>query len=184
MITVCFTGHRPNKLGGYDWSTNKNQEIMTRVYNAICGVVLSNQQDDKTYKFICGGALGIDQMAFEIVNNIKKYTETLGNMKIITELAIPFADQYKRWNSADIEIWKGQLAVADIVTYVDKLDDYKIRGYREGAYMAPKMQKRNEYMVDQSDWVIAVWNGTRGGTANCVHYAQSKNKRLLIVPVE
>jgi hypothetical protein len=23
--TICFTGHRPNKLGGYDWTTSKNQ---------------------------------------------------------------------------------------------------------------------------------------------------------------
>ena len=22
--TVCFTGHRPNKLGGYNWNSKKN----------------------------------------------------------------------------------------------------------------------------------------------------------------
>ena len=27
MKTICFTGHRPNKLDGYDWNTPKNQRI-------------------------------------------------------------------------------------------------------------------------------------------------------------
>ena len=36
------------------------------------------------------------------------------------------------------------------------------------------MQRRNEYMVDKADTLIAVWNGTSGGTANCVKYAKKK----------
>lgn len=40
------------------------------------------------------------------------------------------------------------------------------------------MQKRNEWMVDNSDAVIALWNGTDGGTANCVRYAESKKKEI------
>lgn len=35
-------------------------------------------------------------------------------------------------------------------------------------------QKRNEWMVDNADMVIAVWDGTSGGTANCVKYAQKR----------
>lgn len=29
------------------------------------------------------------------------------------------------------------------------------------------MQKRNEYMVDLADKVVAVWDGSKGGTDNC-----------------
>ena len=30
MKTICFTGHRPNKLGGYNWNSKKkyiNKEL-------------------------------------------------------------------------------------------------------------------------------------------------------------
>ena len=43
------------------------------------------------------------------------------------------------------------------------------------------MQKRNEYMVDNSDYVIAVWNGKPSGTENTVKYANKKNKVVLLV---
>jgi uncharacterized phage-like protein YoqJ len=43
------------------------------------------------------------------------------------------------------------------------------------------MQLRNEFMVNNSDIVIAVWDGTNGGTANCVKYAQVENKEIIII---
>ena len=41
------------------------------------------------------------------------------------------------------------------------------------------MQKRNEYMVDLADRVIAVWDGSKGGTANCVKYAEKVGKEII-----
>ena len=44
------------------------------------------------------------------------------------------------------------------------------------------MQKRNEYMVDQSDFVIVVWNGEKqGGTYQTFQYAQRKKKPFMII---
>jgi len=43
------------------------------------------------------------------------------------------------------------------------------------------MQKRNEYMVDNADIVIAVWDGTKGGTCNCVRYAKKLGKDIVII---
>jgi uncharacterized phage-like protein YoqJ len=37
-------------------------------------------------------------------------------------------------------------------------------------------QKRNEWMVDHADEVVAVWDGTSSGTANCVAYAKKVGK--------
>lgn len=72
-----------------------------------------------------------------------------------------------------------QLNKADKTTEVDKLENYKIKGYQELIYYPAKMQKRNEYMVDNSDIVIAVWDGTKGGTYNCVKYAQKLEKKII-----
>jgi uncharacterized phage-like protein YoqJ len=44
----------------------------------------------------------------------------------------------------------------------------------DAPYRAELMQIRNEWMVDRCDLLIAVWNGTPGGTANCVAYAKKE----------
>ena len=180
MITICFTGHRPNKLGGYDWNTPKNLAIIKALKDAIMEVF--NNSEDKDFKFIFGGALGIDQMSFEIVSTIiKPYVENREG-KIILELAIPFKDQPNNWhNELDINTYNSQLKEADIVTYVDTLDNYKIKGYEEGRYYPAKMQKRNEYIVDKSNIIIAVLDGSKGGTYNCVQYTKKQNKKIIII---
>ena len=44
------------------------------------------------------------------------------------------------------------------------------------------MQKRNEYMVDNSEKVYAFWNGEeKGGTWNTIQYARSKGKEIEII---
>ena len=43
------------------------------------------------------------------------------------------------------------------------------------------MQDRNKYMVDNSDYVIAVWNGTGSGTGSAVKYALSKDKFVICI---
>ena len=41
------------------------------------------------------------------------------------------------------------------------------------------MQKRNCYMVDKSDIILAIWNGKdEGGTWNTIKYARSKGKNI------
>ena len=45
-----------------------------------------------------------------------------------------------------------------------------------GLYAPWKMLVRNERMVDASDHVLAIWDGTSGGTAHCIRYATLKRK--------
>jgi len=49
----------------------------------------------------------------------------------------------------------------------------------EGGYSARNMQRRNEWMVDHSDKVLAVWDGSNGGTGNCVAYARSIGREII-----
>jgi len=174
MITICFTGHRPNKLGGYDWNTVKNHNIMKELSCKIMDVLDNNEGDN--FHFICGGALGIDQMAFHICDKLKL---TYDNISI--EVAIPFLKQDVKWNDLDRIKWRQQLNKADKITRVDKLENYKIKGYEEDIYYPAKMQKRNQYMVNSSDIVIAVWSGSKGGTGNCVNYAKMQKKEIIVI---
>lgn len=43
------------------------------------------------------------------------------------------------------------------------------------------MMKRNKYMVDNSDYVIAVWSGKPGGTGNTVRYAIKSRKEVYYI---
>ncbi|WP_188052008.1 hypothetical protein [Azospirillum sp. Sh1] len=40
------------------------------------------------------------------------------------------------------------------------------------------MNTRNEWMVDHSDRLLALWDGSQGGTANCVRYARGLGRPI------
>ena len=48
-------------------------------------------------------------------------------------------------------------------------------------YTRDCMQKRNRYLVDSCDYLIAVWYGTASGTGSTVRYAQENNKSIIII---
>ena len=82
--------------------------------------------------------------------------------------AVPFYGQESMWPESSQEEYNKLLKVAKDVVYIcDK------------GYAPWKMQIRNEWMVDHCDTVLALWNGTDGGTANCIRYAQKKNKPII-----
>ena len=43
------------------------------------------------------------------------------------------------------------------------------------------MKKRNRYMVDQADVLLAVWDGTPSGTGSTVQYAKTQGKAVWIL---
>lgn len=180
MVTVCFTGHRPSSasLGGYDWYSRKNIKIMKAIRKEVLKLINSSNED--CFHFIFGGALGIDQMAFAVVLKIKK--ELLSSKNIELEIAVPFKEQFSAWfREDDIVRYNSQLSLADKITYVDTLESYIIPDTVEGKYSPLKLQRRNEYMVDNSDLVIAIFDGKKGGTYNCVSYAKKIFKDIIII---
>ena len=85
--------------------------------------------------------------------------------------AVPCDGQERLWPAASQELYKSILERAAKVVVVSP-----------GEYAPWKMYKRNEWMVDNSDQVLALWDGSPdGGTAACVRYAQSKGKGVLNV---
>ena len=179
MIKVCFTGHRPNNkyLGGYEWTNDKNIKIMLAINENVLDILKSNPNEE--FRFITGGALGIDQMAFHIINIIKDRYD----YNIQTEIAVPFINQPNAWFSQiDKNRYRKQLELANKITLVDEIPNYFCDGAMAAEYNPKKMQLRNMYMVDNSNVVIAVWDGSKkGGTYNCIQYAKSKNKRIIYI---
>lgn len=81
--------------------------------------------------------------------------------------AVPFPDQDAAWRPGDRALYRSILHRATKVEIVSP-------GYVLGAY-----QRRNEWMVDRSYKVLALHNGTSGGTLNCIRYANRRG-----VPVD
>jgi len=151
-LIVAFTGHRPSKVGGY--------KLPNPTYIRVCQSIEQVLRDLKPEKAISGMALGIDQWAASVC--IKNKVPFLA--------AVPFVGQENIWPEDSKRIYNILLAKAAEVVVVS-----------EGDYSAVKLQLRNEWMVDHCDKVIAVWDGTQGGTANCVKYAQSLKKDIIII---
>lgn len=90
--------------------------------------------------------------------------------KIPVHAYIPFKGQETRWPQGDRQ------------TYRDFLDRAeKVVVCSDGEYVVWKMQERNKQMVDNATAVLALWNGTSGGTANCVDYASKKGVEIINV---
>lgn len=185
MYVICFTGHRPNKLGGYNWNTNKNIKIMKKLKKEIIDLMKDQYKNFKQteFLFIFGGALGIDQMAFEIVYEIKNnISKTKLDIKINLYLAMPFKKQSDNWcDPKDKERLLSQMQRADQVIMIDELLKYRYPHVAIGEYHPAKMQLRNQYMVNNATTIIGVWDGTQGGTGNCINYARKQKKNIIII---
>lgn len=159
MKTCCFTGHRPQKLG-YGENSIQCDELKSKLEELIIELI---EKEDVTH-FISGVALGVDTYAANIVLNLKtQYPD------ITLECAIPCENQAAKWNERDRDVYYDLISKCDKETLLQQ------------KYSSDCMQKRNEYMVDNSDYVIAVWNGKPSGTGNTVKCAKKSNKTVLLV---
>lgn len=154
--TLCFTGHRPQKLKGFN--VEDNLELLKVLKQQIISFI----DEYGVTTFISGMALGIDMWAARIVLSLKKQYP---HIKLVA--AVPCSKQYARWQNSSIREWHGIVERADKVVYVS-----------DEPYTRWCMQKRNEWMVDHSQYVISVWDGTNGGTKNCIDYSCKKSVQV------
>ena len=158
-MIIAVTGHRPNKLYGYDLNNEKNLELKEKFKKLLI--------DNKCTEAITGMALGVDTIFALAVLELKDE-----GYDIKLHCAIPCKNHSSKWIRESVDLYNKILEKADIVKLVT-----------DETYKPYLMQVRNEYMVDLADKIIAVWNGSSGGTANCVKYAQKKNKEIIrIIP--
>ncbi len=160
MKTLCVTGHRPD---GLPWKKDCDSNQYLCFLETLKEYLIFAISNGYSH-FIAGGALGIDTIFALTVLQLKEQS----NPQITLEIAVPCATQSKGFNSADKLVYNYILSKADKITCLsDK-------------YYVLCMQKRNEYMVDNSDCVLCCFNGVKkGGTYNTIKFAQKQNKKLL-----
>ena len=161
MKTCAFTGHRPQNL---PFGFNEEDERCINVKKVLREQIINLIENEGITHFISGMAIGVDMYAAEIVLGLK--ASYLG---ITLESAIPCESQSAKWS----EVLRDRYF--DIASKCDK--ETLIQTH----YSPDCMDKRNRYMVDHADVLIAVWDGSPSGTGKTVRYAHQQGKPVIII---
>ena len=109
---------------------------------------------------LSGMALGVDQWAVELAIGAG----------IPFHAYVPFVGQEDSWPMSQRVYYRQLLKAAGQVIHVSN-----------PPYAAWKMQKRNEAIVNACEHLLAVFDGSEGGTANCVAYARKVGRNITII---
>lgn len=140
------------------------EALTEQVRQALIQEVEKAIQDGFTY-FISGFAEGTDLLFAEIVLEKQKEHDA-----VQLEAAIPYRNRYLKLMKAE-----HTKAMLENCCHVEIVSE----NLASNVYM-----KRNRYMVDRSDRVIAVYDGREtGGTVATIRLAHSKRKELREIPV-
>lgn len=148
-MILGVTGHRPNKLGGY----RTPNPIYNSVMEGLDRLLLELQPE----RVITGMAMGVDQWMAELC--------VWNGVPFVA--AIPFEGFESRWYESTKNKYYQLLTKAAEVVQVC-----------QGEFAAWKMQRRNEWVINNCTRLGAVFDGTDGGTANTVGYARSVGKMV------
>lgn len=170
MKTVAFTGHRPKNLCGYDTAAYTDFVHELAMY-------LTSLYPGEGLRVITGGAQGIDQLAFWAADLAKDRRTDITNI-----VYVPFRGQSSIWKAT------GLFSRSEYGHMLDAADEVRYLAEKpaERSEIIKALHGRNHQMVDAADEVIAVYRGTdyandRGGTAECMRYAEAKGKPIRVV---
>ena len=150
--TCCFTGHR-------HLPKEKLPDIAKRL-EAVMETLITQG----VIYYGCGGAIGFDLLAGEIVLKLKK---KYPQIKLI--MVLPCVGQDKKWKQPDKDRYRTLLEACDKLVYVQQ-------EYDDGC-----MRKRNRHLVDYSSVCVAYLVWQQSGSGCTVSYAQSKRVSVINV---
>jgi uncharacterized phage-like protein YoqJ len=148
-VIVGITGHRPDRIGAWD----PLHPVVERVQRALRDAIAKY----RPAKLLTGMALGVDQWA----------AEACVELGVPFAACLPFDGQSDPWPPPAQERWQVLLEKAAEIVVVSP-----------GPYKPWKMQRRNEYVVDNCDKLLAVHDGSDGGTYNCLRYARTVDREI------
>lgn len=167
VCVISLTGHRPDKLAGYDMSADYYTRLRTRLIHII-ERALAHYPVVECHS---GMALGADTVWAEAIVHCR---EKYGKSRVPFVAEIPDFKQPSRWPLTSRNKW------TELMQFADNVRQYapQNRG-RSYAYI---LNQRNIGMIAACDILIAVYNGdATGGTANGVRDGKRLNKWITVI---
>ena len=166
-LTCAITGHRPTRFRfKYDENNNGCKRIKKRIRDQL---MLLYEQGFR--QFWVGGALGVDMWAGEILLRLKEQPEYCEIQLII---ALPFEGHDAGWEERSRRRMSCLIRHSSETIIVGNKETPPAANYR----------KRNEYMVDRADHLLAVYDNDRSirsGTGMTVRMAEKKGLPITLI---
>lgn len=157
-MTCCVTGNRPSR---FPFPRNESDPVYSLYQTMLFSQIELLIQKGFTH-FISGMADGADLDFSRQVLILRERQKG-----ILLEAALPFPVRPRKESTPYTEVRDTVLLQCDRKSTISPR-------YHPGCY-----ERRNRYMVDHADLVLAIWNGEeKGGTWNTIEYARSRGKPI------
>ena len=154
-MILFLTGHRKVEGAYYRKDNEDWQWVEARLHDVYMEHL---RRYRKELEVVSGMAAGFDQLGARVALELG----------IPVTPAIPFVGQEKKWPA-----W----AQTEYKKLLKRCLPPKV--VCDPGYAPWKMDARNRWMVDVGDKGVACWDGSLGGTNNCIQYALSQSKTLI-----
>lgn len=167
-MTFCITGNRPEKFP-FDYNDADSERM--KLYRAELEGAARELLMEGYDKIITGMARGVDLDFALCVLKLKAENPEFSG--VILEAAVPYRSQPSGYEPSERAKYDEVIKKADKVTYVCE------------RYVSDCFFKRNMYMVDNADLVLAVWNEREsGGTYGTMKYAFFREKKIKMISLK
>lgn len=165
IYNLTLTGHRPNKLDGY----NLNTPFYKKLQATLEGCIETALSQHEFVVCRSGLALGADTVWSEAALAMKaRYPN-----RVFFYAYEAFTGVEERWRKENQDQFHQHKRSADYVHTTDY-------GKKERSHTAcaAALNRRNVDMIEPCNTLIAIWDGTRGGTGNAVRDAERLGKHI------
>ena len=162
----AITGHRPSR---FKFKCAEDYSLCKKIKKAMREIFQKLHDEESVRRFYVGGALGVDMWAAEEILRLKEQPG-YGDIELI--VALPFVGHDSKWDE------RSKRRMTFILRQCSQKEVIGDEDCRE-SYI-----KRNCYMVDQADYLVAVYDderNLRSGTMQCVRYARKNNVPVVLI---
>ena len=166
VLSCAVTGHRPTR---FKFKYNEKNTLCKKIKASMLEIFRTLHDENGVTRYYVGGALGVDMWAAELLLSLHKQP---GYEDIELIVAMPFENYFLSWDDQSKRRLSAITRSASCCITVGK---------EAGAV---SYKKRNYFMVDHADFLLAVYDNNRrirSGTGQTVNYALKKNRSILFV---
>lgn len=163
-IACAVTGHRPTR---FKFKYNENYSLCKKIKKVMMEAFRELHDEFQVQDYYVGGALGVDMWAGELLLRLK---ETPGYEDIKLHIVLPFLGHDARWDARSrkrMEFLRRHSESCFVIGQQDCRESYL---------------QRNCYMVNQAEYLVAVYDNAGGPDAlQIVSYARKKKRKLFFI---